>query len=72
MSAIVDLNELLTSMRPQLLEPEYVFCSVAGDLSAYIAFHHNRQAWLLATPRHRHLQRGLTTTQGRVMRCILW
>ncbi|PMH46559.1 transporter [Vibrio sp. 10N.286.49.B3] len=35
MSGITDLNALLSSMKPALLEPEFVFCTVAGKLSEY-------------------------------------
>ncbi len=35
MTEITVLDELLTSMRPQLLEPEFVFCTVSGDLAEY-------------------------------------
>jgi len=37
MSGITDLDELLKSMRPKLLEQEYVFCTVSGELSEYLA-----------------------------------
>lgn len=37
MSGIKALDELLTSMRPALLAPEYVFCTVPGPLIDYVA-----------------------------------
>ncbi|MCW3171553.1 ACT domain-containing protein [Shewanella subflava] len=37
MSGITDLNTLLQSMQPQLLETEWVFCSVKGRLGDYLA-----------------------------------
>ncbi|SHO54991.1 ACT domain-containing protein [Vibrio quintilis] len=36
MSGITELEELLRSMRPALLDAEFVFCTVPGDLSDYI------------------------------------
>lgn len=32
MSGVTDLDELLRSMRPKLLEAEFVFCTVSGSL----------------------------------------
>lgn len=37
MSGITELNELLQSMYPKLLEPEFVFCTVSGHLNDYIS-----------------------------------
>ena len=37
MSGITDLDTLLQSMQPQLLETEWVFCSVKGRLGDYLA-----------------------------------
>ncbi|ART80005.1 ACT domain-containing protein [Oceanisphaera avium] len=37
MSAITELTKLLTSLKPHLLEPEFVFCTVAGSLADYVA-----------------------------------
>jgi hypothetical protein len=37
MSGITELDELLQSMHPQLLEPELVFCTVSGSLNDYLA-----------------------------------
>ncbi|HAS61160.1 MAG TPA: transporter [Vibrio sp.] len=37
MSGITELDQLLKSMHPRLLQPEFVFCTVAGDLSQYIS-----------------------------------
>ena len=36
MPAITELDELLSSMKPQLLEPEFVFCTVSGLLAEYV------------------------------------
>ncbi|WP_448217228.1 ACT domain-containing protein [Endozoicomonas sp. 2B-B] len=36
MSGIVDLGKLLESMNPVLVEDEFVFCNVSGQLSEYI------------------------------------
>ncbi|WOG30133.1 ACT domain-containing protein [Endozoicomonas sp. 8E] len=36
MSGIVDLEKLLESMNPVLVEDEFVFCNVPGQLSEYI------------------------------------
>jgi uncharacterized protein len=36
MSGITELDELLRSMRPELLEPDFVFCSVPDCLSRYL------------------------------------
>jgi hypothetical protein len=36
MAGISDLDELLASMQPKLLEAEYVFCSVKGNIGQYI------------------------------------
>lgn len=35
MSGITDLDVLLRSMSPQLLESEFVFCTVSGNLAEY-------------------------------------
>lgn len=37
MAGITELDELLSSMRPKLMDGEYVFCTVSGALSNYIA-----------------------------------
>ncbi|MEL0629761.1 ACT domain-containing protein [Psychromonas aquatilis] len=37
MSGITELDELLKSMQPALLEPEYVFCTVTGELVDYVS-----------------------------------
>lgn len=37
MSGIQELEKLLLSMSPKLHEPEFVFCSVPGKLSDYLA-----------------------------------
>ncbi|EHN69063.1 ACT domain-containing protein [Aliivibrio fischeri] len=37
MSGIFELDELLKTMKPELLTQEYVFCSVEGDLKEYIS-----------------------------------
>ncbi|WP_019615310.1 ACT domain-containing protein [Psychromonas ossibalaenae] len=38
MSGITELDELLKSMEPELLEPEFVFCTVSGSLVDYASF----------------------------------
>ena len=37
MSGIIELDELLRSMEPQLLETEFVFCTVSGSLADYVS-----------------------------------
>jgi len=37
MSGITELDELLKSMEPTLLLPEFVFCTVSGPLIDYVA-----------------------------------
>ncbi len=37
MSGITELDELLRSMKPELLQGEFVFCTVAGELSEYLS-----------------------------------
>lgn len=37
MSGITELDQLLKSMRPALLQPEFVFCTVVGDLDQYLS-----------------------------------
>ena len=37
MSGITELDQLLKSMHPALLQPEFVFCTVQGDLSQYVS-----------------------------------
>jgi hypothetical protein len=37
MSGITGLDELLRSMEPQLLETEFVFCTVSGSLVDYVS-----------------------------------
>lgn len=36
MSGITELDELLKSMQPELMESEFVFCAVAGTLIDYV------------------------------------
>ncbi|CDT89133.1 MULTISPECIES: ACT domain-containing protein [Vibrio] len=36
MSGITDLDELLSSMSPKLVDAEFVFCTVSGSLRDYI------------------------------------
>ena len=36
MSGVMALDELLRSINPKLLDEEYVFCSVMGDLAQYL------------------------------------
>ncbi|RYU68704.1 ACT domain-containing protein [Aliivibrio finisterrensis] len=36
MSGITDLDELLRSMSPKLIESEFVFCTVSGVLTDYV------------------------------------
>lgn len=36
MSGIVELEELLSSMRPEIKSGEFVFCAVEGDLIDYV------------------------------------
>lgn len=36
MSGITDLDELLRSMNPKLIESEFVFCTVSGILTDYV------------------------------------
>jgi len=36
MSGITDLDELLRSMSPKLMESEFVFCTVSGVLADYV------------------------------------
>jgi len=36
MTGIVELNELLRSMSPELMGEEYAFCTVDGELSDYV------------------------------------
>ncbi|AAW87434.1 ACT domain-containing protein [Aliivibrio fischeri] len=37
MSGILELDELLKTMKPELLTQEYVFCCVEGELKEYIS-----------------------------------
>lgn len=37
MSGTIELDELLRSMEPQLLEAEFVFCTVSGPLVDYVS-----------------------------------
>jgi len=37
MSGITELDHLLQSMEPQLLAPEFVFCTVSGSLIDYVS-----------------------------------
>jgi uncharacterized protein len=36
MAGILDINELLKSMQPELKSGEYIFCCLAGPLSDYV------------------------------------
>ncbi|WP_122034712.1 ACT domain-containing protein [Aliivibrio sp. EL58] len=38
MSGMTDLDMLLTSMSPQLMDGDYVFCTVKGALSEYVQY----------------------------------
>lgn len=38
MSGITDLDELLASMSPKLIDGEYVFCPVQGTLAEYVQY----------------------------------
>lgn len=38
MSGMTDLDMLLTSMSPQLMDGDYVFCTVKGTLSEYVQY----------------------------------
>lgn len=37
MSGITELDKLLSSMEPELVDSEFVFCTVSGSLSDYIS-----------------------------------
>tara|TARA_R110001583_G_scaffold66881_1_gene191744 strand:+ start:4510 stop:4911 length:402 start_codon:yes stop_codon:yes gene_type:complete len=37
MSGIAELNKLLKTMEPELIESEFVFCTVSGDLIDYVS-----------------------------------
>ena len=37
MSGMIELDKLLKSMEPSLLEPEFVFCTVSGSLADYVS-----------------------------------
>lgn len=37
MSGITDLDELLRSMSPKLVEAQFVFCTVLGELADYVS-----------------------------------
>ena len=37
MSGMTELKELLKSMQPTLLAPEFVFCTVSGSLADYVS-----------------------------------
>ncbi len=37
MAGITELDELLTSLRPKLVDSEFVFCTVSGELRDYLA-----------------------------------
>ncbi|OCH38989.1 ACT domain-containing protein [Aliivibrio fischeri] len=37
MSGVFELDELLKTMKPELLTQEYVFCNVEGELKEYIS-----------------------------------
>ena len=37
MSGITDINELLSSMQPALVDKSFVFCTVKGQLADYVA-----------------------------------
>jgi hypothetical protein len=36
MSGIIELEQLLSSMSPKLMDEEFVFCTVPGDISDYL------------------------------------
>ncbi len=38
MSGVKDINLLLKSISPKLAQPDFVFCSVPGDLRDYVVF----------------------------------
>ncbi|WP_243974063.1 ACT domain-containing protein [Vibrio natriegens] len=37
MAGITELDELLKSLRPKLVDPEFVFCTVSGELKNYLS-----------------------------------
>ena len=46
MPAVTELDELLSSMKPQLLDIEFVFCTVSGSLAEYVPSAKAEQALL--------------------------
>ncbi|MBE4592973.1 transporter [Vibrio navarrensis] len=65
MSAITDLDLLLKSMSPKLLDGEYVFCCVDGPLADYlhlepIATFREQEGLTLVVPRDKAELGGLT------------
>lgn len=64
MVAITDLDLLLKSMSPKLLDPTYVFCSVQGPAADYLALEplaifREDEGLTLVLERQRALQAGL-------------
>lgn len=64
MSAITDLNELLHSMRPELIGGEFVFCSVQGVIGDYlrldpISIFREAEGLTLLLPKNKALNAGL-------------
>lgn len=64
MSGITDLDELLASMKPQLLEQKFVFCSVSGELKDYlslvpVATFVEPEGLTLVLPQEKALEAGL-------------
>ena len=64
MSGMTELDQLLQAMNPKLLESEFVFCTVSGDLKEYlmlqpIATFHETEGLTLVVEKTVALQAGL-------------
>lgn len=64
MSGMTELDQLLQTMNPKLLESEFVFCTVSGDLKEYlmlqpIATFHETEGLTLVVEKTVALQAGL-------------
>ncbi|WP_428774395.1 ACT domain-containing protein [Vibrio sp.] len=65
MSGITNLQQLLADLRPQLMDGEYAFCTVIGDVADYLplnplATFYEREGLTLIVPLRNAVQAGMT------------
>ena len=66
MSGIIELEQLLSSMGPKLMDEEFVFCTVPGDVSDYLELNP------LATFRENEGLTLVLTKKQQAMQVVVW